>query len=303
MARPIDDYHALREDSGVLDLAGWCLLRLHGPDAREFLQGLSSQDVARVVAPDATMSLFLTEKGRPMALAWVSSATDGATATVIADESARETLRPHFERFRVMEDVEFEGPDGMPRVFGVAGPRRASRLLELAASIPGAGVVHSEPLSFLLVPLATEASRLPAAAHPEAAEAWRIAAGLPRGGVDYTPERLATELSLPEAISFDKGCYVGQEVVARTAHRGQVRRRRVGFRFPWEGSALPAQTPIHAAGADAPSGFVTSTASEPGTGQGLGMGYLSSDALVNPADLTAIHVSQTTPVTVGGWPL
>src|ERR1700741_3135341 len=117
MARPIDDYHALRENSGVLDLAGWCLLRLHGPEARAVLQGLSAQDVARVVAPDATMSLFLTEKGRPMALAWVSSATDGATATVIADESARETLRPHFERFRVMEDVEFEGPEGMPGGF------------------------------------------------------------------------------------------------------------------------------------------------------------------------------------------
>ena len=287
----------------MLDLAGWCLLRLSGADAREFLQGLSSQDVARVAAPDATMSLFLTEKGRPMALAWISSAADGTTATVIADESARTTLRAHFERFRVMEDVEFEGPEGMPRIYGVAGPRRAARLRSLAEGLPGAAAIHSQPLSFLLAPVGTDASRLPAVAHADAAEAWRLAAGLPRGGVDYTPERIATELNLPEAISFDKGCYVGQEVVARTANRGQVRRRRVGFRFPWEGAALPAQTPIHAGGADQPSGFVTSTASEPGTGQGLGMGYLSSDALVNHADLTAIQVSVATPVTVGGWPL
>ena len=303
MPRPIDDYHALREASGVLDLAAWCLLRLSGADAREFLQGVSSQDVARVVAPDATMSLFLTEKGRPMALAWISSAADGATAHVIADESARPTLRQHLERFRVMEDVEFEGPEGMPRIFGVAGPQRATRLREVAGSIPGAMAIHAEPLSFLLVSNDTEARHLPVVAHPEAAEAWRLAAGIPRGGVDYTVDRLATELNLPEAISFDKGCYVGQEVVARTAHRGQVRRRRVGFRFPWEGTALPAQTPIHAGAAEVPSGFVTSTASEPGTGQGLGMGYLSSEALVSPTELTAIQVSVATPVTVGGWPL
>lgn len=303
MPQPIDDYRALRENSGVLDLAGWCVLRLSGPDAREFLQGLSSQDVARVVTPDATMSLFLTEKGRPMALAWISSSAEGSSACVIADESARETLRSHFERFRVMEDVVFEGPEGMPRVLGVAGPRRAARLLELAGAIPGAEVVHSEPLSFLLAPPETAASQLPAFAHPEAAEAWRLAAGIPRGGVDYTAERIATELNLPEAISFDKGCYVGQEVVARTANRGQVRRRRVGFRFPWQGAALPSQTPIHAGGADAPSGFVTSTASEPGTGQGLGMGYLSSETIANPVELTAVQLSRATPVIVGGWPL
>jgi len=303
MPQPIDDYRSLRENSGVLDLARWCVLRLSGPDAREFLQGLSSQDVARVVAPDATMSLFLTEKGRPMALAWISSSADGSSATVIADESTRETLRPHFERFRVMEDVEFEGPEGMPRLLGVAGPRRSARLLELAHGVPGSLAVHSELLSFLLVPAETAGSQLPAFAHPEAAEAWRLAAGIPRGGVDYTPDRIATELSLPEAISFDKGCYVGQEVVARTANRGQVRRRRVGFRFPWEGAELPSQTPIHAVGADAPSGFVTSTASEPGTGQGLGMGYLSSETLANPADLAAVQLSKATPVTVGGWPL
>ena len=249
------------------------------------------------------MSLFLTEKGRPMALAWISAAADGTSAHVIADESARETLRPHFERFRVMEDVEFEGPSGMPRVVGVAGPLRDERLVELAAAIPGSVAIQAEPLSFLLVPPETAASRLPAFAHSDAAEAWRLAAGLPRGGVDYTADRLATELNLPEAISFDKGCYIGQEVVARTANRGQVRRRRVGFRFPWEGAALPSQTPIHAEGAATPSGFVTSTASEPGTGQGLGMGYLSSELLANPAALTAIQDSATTPVIVGGWPL
>src|SRR4029079_17480940 len=97
-----------------------------------------------------------------LALAWFSPPADGSSATVIADESTRETLRPHFERFRVMEDVEFEGPEGMPRLLGVAGPRRSARLLELAHAIPGALPVHSEPLSFLLVPAETAESALPA---------------------------------------------------------------------------------------------------------------------------------------------
>lgn len=297
----MEDYRALREGAGVIDLDAWGLLRLRGPDAREFLQGTASQDVTREEAPRAPRTFFLSEKGRPVALAWVLLDPAGALATVIVDPGGRAALRPHFERFRIMEDVEFEGPDGMPRLIGVAGPRRAPRLAELVAGIPGAIEARSEPLSFLIVPRETPAGRLPRFADAEAAEAWRLAVGLPLTGVDFDLDRIATELNLPEALSHDKGCYVGQEVVARTSNRGQVRRLRAGFRFPWTGEPIAPRAEIRAG--DATVGYVTSSAPEPGTPDGLAMGYIATEILNHPVDVRVIRGASTVRLAVAGWPL
>ena len=313
------DYRALREDAAALDLARWTVLRLRGPDARAFLQGMASQDLSRLTAGRAAATLFLTEKGRPVALAWVAAAIDrerpdeaaaagalsgggpGGIYYVVADEGARETLRAHFERFRVMEDVEFEGPEGLPRLVGVAGPARGRILEDAGGVIHGAVPIHGEPLSFLFLPPDVPAISLPPIAAPDALESWRLAVGLPRTGVDLDPDRIATELSLDDAISHTKGCYVGQEVVARTSTRGHVRRQRVGFRFPWDGALIPRGTEIRAG--QAAAGYVTSSAPEPGSSDGLGMGYVSLDALEGTDPLSATAGTRSFRIRVSAWPL
>jgi len=304
----IDAYQALRQDAAALDLGSWGVLRLTGSDVREFLQGTATQELTATpapatpaVAPDrAAQTLFLTEKGRPVALAWVLIEPSGSEAWILTDSGARQTLRPHFERFRIMEDVEFEGPDAMPRVIGVAGPERASVLAALAQKIPGSRAIPGEPLSFLLAP--PETVPLPPCAPADAAEAWRLAVGLPHAGVDFDADRIATELDLPGAISFTKGCYVGQEVVARTSNRGQVRRRRVGFRFRWPGTTPPAAKSEIRAG-DAPAGFLTSAAPEPGSAEWLGMGYVLTDSATAGLELHLIHPDFATPISLQPWPL
>jgi len=314
-------YLALREAAATLDLSGWTVLRLRGPDARSFLQGMASQDLSRLRPGEAARTLFLTEKGRAVASAWVAVSVDravpdaaaaaggpsgglpGEAVHVIADRGARSALREHLERFRVMEDVDFEGPDDMPILVGVAGPHRA-RLLEGArAVIHGATAIAGEPLSFLLLPSQAPAISLPSFAPSDAYEAWRLAVGLPRTEADLEDGRIATELSLPEAISLTKGCYVGQEVVARTATRGHLRRLRVGFRFPWEGAPLPRGTELRAGGMAA--GFVTSSAPEPGSADGLGMGYLSAEVLAMEAavEVLAVLGPHTIHLRVAPWPL
>jgi folate-binding protein YgfZ len=120
-------------------------------------------------------------------------------------------------------------------------------------------------------------------------------------GVDIDADRIATELSLQGAISMTKGCYVGQEVVARTSNRGQVRRQRVGFRFKWGGEPLPRRSEILVAGA--PAGYVTSTAREPGSGEGVGMGFLSTDALSVDPPIQVVQGGRTVPVRIAAWPL
>ena len=318
-AQAAADYRVLREDAGAIELPGWAVLRVHGGDARSFLQGMASQDLSRLRPGEAVRTFFLTEKGRPVALAWIGASVDravpdaasaagappggtpGEGICVIADEGARDSLPAHLERFRVMEDVGFEGPDGMPRLLAVAGPGRNRILAGATAVIHGATALAGEPLSFLLLPPETPPISLPALVDPAAFEAWRLAIGLPRTGVDFDAERIATELSLPEAISTTKGCYVGQEVVARTSTRGHVRRHRVGFRLPWPGEPLPRGTELRTGGSVA--GFITSTAAEPGTGEGLGMGYLSGEALEAGVEPLAVDGPRTVPIRVAPWPL
>ena len=298
----IDAYHALGHDSAALDLGSWGVLHLTGSDVREFLQGTATQELGPATADRAATTLFLTEKGRPVALAWVVIEPAGHEAWIITDEGARSALRPHFERFRIMEDVEFEGPEGMMRVIGVAGPERANRLSALASEIAGSRAIHAEPLSFLLAP----SQNTPPFAPADAAEAWRLAIGLPRTGVDFDADRIATELGLPDAISTSKGCYVGQEVVARTSNRGQVRRSRVGFRFRWPGTTPPPpKSEIRAAASTATAavGFITSAASEPGTDEWLGMGYLSTEAAAAGDPLVLTHSATSAPISLQPWPL
>jgi len=170
--------------------------------------------------------------------------------------------------------------------------------------MPGATSIEAEPLSFLLQPPglpSTTPQSTASFADPASFEAWRLAIGIPRTGVDVDLDRIATELSFPAAISLTKGCYVGQEIVARTSNRGQVRRHRIGFRFDWDGGPIPARAELHASGVAA--GYVTSTAPEPGTDQGVGMGYLTADALQQSQEVYAVEGSTTRRVRPGIWPL
>lgn len=308
-------YRELRETAGAIDLSAWTALRLRGADTRAFLQGLATQDLepahsggagAPLQGHLAMRSLFLNEKGRPIALAWIEIDEGGSSALVIADEGARSTLRAHFERFRIMEDAEFEGPEGMPPLIGFAGPNRGQLLRDAAGAMPGSIPIESEPLSFLvpaqgLAPEIVHRAAAPRFADPASFEAWRLATGIPRTGIDIDLDRIATELSVPEAISLTKGCYVGQEVVARTSNRGQVRRHRTGFRFDWDGRPIPARAELRAG--EAVVGYVTSSAPEPGTDQGIGMGYLTVDALEQSLEVHAVDGSTTRRVRPGPWPL
>jgi folate-binding protein YgfZ len=290
----------------LLDFREWGVVRITGPDAREFLQGVGTQEVAALRGDAALPTLFLTEKGRPVALAWAVLQNEGAGAILFVEPGGRDSLIPHLDRLRVMEEVAFTGPQGMPRLYGVAGRDRDSVAREWAATLPGSEVFGADPVSFLLLPPGAKrpgsvANVVASAMTPEAAEAWRIAVGIPRAGVDFDMDRIATELSLPEAISLTKGCFVGQEVVARTTNRGAVRRRRIGFHYPRQAGVLPRGTELWVGGGS--SGFVTSTALEPGTGRGLGMGYLSTEAPQGPGEVAAIQGTVMTHLEVAPWPL
>ncbi|HET9951890.1 MAG TPA: hypothetical protein VFS09_08865, partial [Candidatus Eisenbacteria bacterium] len=105
----------------LLDFRDWAVVRITGPDSLEFLQGTGTQDVAAIAKDAALPTLFLTEKGRPVALAWAVLDREGGGVTLFAEPGSREALVPHLNGLRVMEEVEIAGPHGMPRLYGVAG--------------------------------------------------------------------------------------------------------------------------------------------------------------------------------------
>jgi folate-binding protein YgfZ len=289
----------------LLNLDDWLVIRVSGPDATEFLQGVGTQDIAKLTVGVGFPTLFLTDKGRAVALAWVSREEAEGSLLLFVEPGGASEILPHLERLRVMEDVAFTGPGGMPVIVGIGNADNDGDILRRAEQLPGARIVRAAPLSFVLLELGSdrrEAARtLGAFAAPDTAEAWRISVGIPRAGVDFAMDRIATELSLEEAISPTKGCYVGQEIVARTTHRGGVRRRRSGFIYPGASGVLAPGTELKAGGSTA--GYLTSSTLEPGTGRGLGMGYLTTEALQNPAEVFAIHESTTTHLEVTPWPL
>jgi aminomethyltransferase len=113
-----------------------------------------------------------------------------------------------------------------------------------------------------------------AGAQPVGQAAWeicRVEAGTVRHGADVTASTLVMEAALDEVYSLNKGCYIGQEVVARVTYRGHVNRKLVGFRFLDARIPSP-DAPVRVDGKDV--GRITSAVVSPALGRGIALGYL-----------------------------
>jgi folate-binding protein YgfZ len=133
-----------------------------------------------------------------------------------------------------------------------------------------------------------------------ALEALRIEAGTPRFGIDMTDDTIPLEAGIEgRAISFTKGCYVGQEVIIRILHRGhgRVARRLVGLRLDGEDVPLPGST-ISTAGRDV--GAITSAVFSPGLQGAIALGYVHRDASASGTSVTV--GAAATPATVTDLP-
>ncbi len=283
---PRREYAALTGGSAVVDLGFRTIVRATGPDRASFLQGMLTCDVAALAPDQIAQGLLLTIQGRVTADVRVLATADALLLDV--DVRARAAMLEALEKLLVADDVELGDPGVALTAIGVEGPGVAAVLAGsgLEAVPPGghaeirvAGVVAraldaSEvrgPGRVLHVPVngavAVWDALVAAGAEPcgmQALEARRVEVGVPRIGIDMDGSTLAIELPVEDLISATKGCYLGQEVVARGTARGQVQRRLVGVRF--DGGAPARGTPLRHAGKEV--GRVTSIARSQG-GDGL----------------------------------
>jgi tRNA-modifying protein YgfZ len=241
-----------------------------------FLQGQLTQDVRSLAAGETRPAAALTPKGKLIFLARVVGLPGGAR--LLLSRSERESALAHLTKFVLIQKVAIaDRTDEFVR-FALYGPRALEfDAGESAMRLPGEGEIASEVLvpAGKLADLERALERAGSVSLAAAtAEVLRVEAGRPRFGQDADSSNLPDEVGLAPAISMTKGCYVGQEVVARLRTYGRVNRRLVGFRFPTglvePGSIL--RLPESPDPGKIEQGRVTSAALSPSFGA-IGLGY------------------------------
>jgi len=262
---------AARRGAAVGPLLAPAFLRLSGKDARSYLHRMSTQDLERLAPGQSAYAAFLSARGRLLADAHVLVREEEVLLAV--EPAVAPDLRRHLEAYVIMDEVAVaDGPRlGVLPVLGPEGPARADGRAPGAPRVPNGrrGVpavdLWLEPAAGEALRAALEADGLPALGEEEL-EALRIAGGAARLGADVDGSRLPMEAGLTRAaISFTKGCYIGQEVVVRATARGHLQRGLVQLALP--AGAGPG-TPLLAGEAEV--GAVTSAAETPEGRVGLG---------------------------------
>ncbi len=296
------DHNAIGAHSGRLGHLG--LLRFTGADARSFLQGQISNDTERLAQGHSLLCAYSNAQGRVLAVLSLLPHSTGIVAILPAELVApiAAALRKFILRSKVRID-ESAAQLIVAGQHGAAGLRRAG--LPVPAGIGayqearGIGVARTnEPEErFWLIgaPAALAALDQGSAAQREAD--WRLAdigAGLPQV---YAATREAfvaqmLNLDLVDGISFTKGCYTGQEIIARTQHLGRIKRRMFHLAIGKEGDALSIGQSVTVV--DGRSGRVTELAQAAGGYEALAVLPLeasASGAMSGAAELLALPYS------------
>ena len=216
----------LQRSVGVLSLSDRAIISVGGDDAREWLQGQLTNQVEGVEPGDSVYAFVLTLKGRILADVYALVREDDVWLDVPAVQVG--ALLERFDRYIIMEDVDLEVRDDL-RVITAQGPD-ASEVAEggWPADRLGVGgrqwVVSSAELESELERLTARSRELGGGWVSD--QAWNhahVIRGRPRFGVDFGDWTYPQESGLnPIAVSFNKGCYIGQETVVMLENRGKA---------------------------------------------------------------------------------
>jgi folate-binding protein YgfZ len=261
---------------GWVDLSDRAKFRLTGGDRERFLQGQVSNDV-RLVREDATLyACIMTVKGKMSADIFIRAQSEAYELDAAAE--LRESLAARLERYIIADDVTLTDVTDSESLVHVISPREVP---DLPAEIaPHVSVVRSKRFARdgidlfasrnLLEPLRAQLGN--GELGPAETELLRISEGVPRWGLDLAEDTIPVEAGLEErAISYTKGCYIGQEVISRIKSVGRVNHHlcRLRANFP-----LRAGDRLERDGKSA--GEITSAAALTGTDEWLALGYLRS---------------------------
>jgi len=331
---PQAEYEAVRGGSGagLIDLSSRGRLEVSGAEAVQFLNGMVTNNVAALGDGEWFEAAFPNPQGRLLAAARLFRRgdsflfdTESATRAVVLRLLERFTLAGDF-RVRDLSDetslfsVQGGGAAGVVRsalgdAAAGAGRGHVTAAPFGAGSVTVARATHTAEDGFDLFAGPDDAAALwealaAAGARPvgtEALEVLRVEAGVPRYGVDASEQNVVTEvLDEAAAVSYTKGCYVGQEIIARIHWRGHVAKRLTGLLVEGE---VGAGAGLRPAGSDREAGRVTSVVDSPRLGRRVALAVVKYDFLepgtplrvfagdeaVGEAEVAAL------PLVRGGW--
>jgi folate-binding protein YgfZ len=279
----------------LLDARFHGLLRLIGSDRTSFVQAMITNDVVKLQNGQGTYAALLNIQGRVVSDLRVYVLAEELWLDLPATRA--KVVREMLEHHIIADDVELvaddraalvvvEGPQAAQTVMGVFGesveelPPLAHRELQLDGSpVCLAAVTHTGETGYCAFGNSATVASLwqrcrAAGAEPvgmEALDVLRLEAGIPWYGRDMDESMLISEVGLEAAISYSKGCYLGQEVVERVAARGQVQRKLVGLTCDGQVVPPPASKLVRDGNE---VGWITSAAWSPARAGVIALGYV-----------------------------
>jgi len=293
---PIQEHRAVREGAGLLDLAFRTIIRMTGGDRIRFLNGMLTNDVARLQAGQGCYACLLNPQGKVLADAEVYALADSHRLEL--DGRCTERVLDHLNKYIIADDVTVQVMEDHA-LLALQGPKASSLLRRV---LPGAALPEAEyhaiestmdglPCLVIRASMTGEEGYKLALAAAGARTLWttlsdagatpigmaaldtlRLEAGIPVFGVDFTDGNFPQEAGIEDrAVSFTKGCYIGQEFVIRIAHRGHVNRRITGLSLERQPIPRPGDRILHE---DKEAGRITSAALSPTLGKIIALGML-----------------------------
>ena len=296
---PQDEYAAICEKVGLIDLSFRTQVKFTGEDRTDFLQGMLSNDVKALRSGEGCPATLLTEQGRIVADLRVYA--EESAILLDLDARIKEKTIEALDRFIIADDVEIEDLSTHQVTLAVQGPTAAEVLT--AAGLSSLPEQESQHRDATLADVQVRVIRsdqtgkggyefhVPGDQAPvvwqtltrldgllpvghTALNMLRVEAGIPWYGLDMDEDRIVLEVGLDRAISFHKGCYLGQEVVERASARGHMNRLLSGFLLQNEGQAALPTRGDRLLKDDKEVGWLTSVTTSPTLGRPIALGYV-----------------------------
>jgi folate-binding protein YgfZ len=253
---PQEEFSALLNGCGIYDLGFRARISITGGDRVRWLNGMVSNNVRDLAVGHGVYAFLLNPQGRILGDMYAFNA--GKSLIIETDRNQIEQIMATFDHYIIMDDVELADMSGKQTAIGVMGPKARAVLKAAGIEIPEMPTLQmmtpqcscdcecvectvvrgdgaTESYEIWLAPEAaytTWRALVAAGATPagsEGLEMQRITAGVPLYGVDIRERDLPQETEQTRALNFNKGCYIGQEIVERIRSRGNVHRKFAGF--------------------------------------------------------------------------
>jgi folate-binding protein YgfZ len=303
-------YEAVRDGgAGLIELSDRGRIRVSGSEATMFLNGLVTNDVKSLAENRWMPAVFPTVQGRLIGAVRIARVKDGFL--IDTERASHDAVLKTISRFTLAGDFKVADITDGSTIFSLQGKRAAEVVTKVCetsvADLPRNGMsehegvtiiraTHTSEDGFDLVFDSTRAGEfrqalLDAGATPvdeETFEILRIEAGIARFGRDMDETNVIPETNLDDAVSYTKGCYVGQEIIVRIKHRGHPAKKLVGLKL---------ERPVEA------GEIITSAAVSPRLGS-IGLGYVRYEFVEPGTNVLIDDVNATVaelPFIRGSW--